>query len=105
MVLASTSVPEVEGAPRAYIPMMILASPGISLRTAGGSQPGSFLNYCFCCGSEACEVLCVPFMSGISISYSPLGLLKVSFTGLHNQICWTLSSWCRAPGLESLMGG
>ena len=37
-------------------------------------------------GPEACESLCVPFKSGLSISLSPLGLPKVSPTGLQGQI-------------------
>lgn len=34
----------------------------------------------------ACEILCVPFEYEFFISYSPLGPLKVSPTGLQSQI-------------------
>ena len=32
---------------------------------------------------RACEILCAPFKSGVSVSHSPLALLKVSPTGVQ----------------------
>ena len=37
-----------------------------------------------------CELLCVPFKRGVSISPSPLGLLKLSPAGLQSQTFWGL---------------
>ena len=45
---------------------------------------------CIALGLGVCEILCVPSKSGISISYSPLALLKVCPTGLQSQIFWGL---------------
>ena len=55
-----------------------LQLPPPSPRSAGMSAPGP----------EACEILCVPFKNGLYISHSPLGLLKVSPTGLQSQTFW-----------------
>ena len=41
-------------------------------------------------GPRACEILCEPFKSGVSISHSSLGLPKVSPIGLQSQIVWGL---------------
>ena len=39
-------------------------------------------------GPRTCEILCVPFWSGVSISPSPLELSKVSPTDLQSQAFW-----------------
>ena len=49
-----------------------LPSPGDSLGSAGRSDPGSFQITASALGPGACEILCTPFTSGLSISHSPL---------------------------------
>ena len=66
------------------------ASLGSSPRSASGSDPGSFQITVSALGLGVCEILCAPFKSGVCISYSPLALLKVSFTGLQSQVFWEL---------------
>ena len=49
-----------------------------------------------------CEILCALFKSKVSIFPSPLGLLKVSSTGLQSQMLWKLifpmqDTWAREP--------
>lgn len=39
-------------------------------------------------GLQVCAILCSPFISGVSISHSPVALLKVSPTGLQSQMSW-----------------
>ena len=56
-------------------------------------------------GPAACEILCTPFKNGLSISHSPLGLLKVSSTGLQSQTFWGLSSQYKTRRPGSLMWG
>ena len=82
MALASTSV-HVEGrAPQkgccpCLCPQGELQLPPASLgdspRSAARSDPGYFQITAFALGPRACEILCVPYKSAISISQSPLG--------------------------------
>lgn len=57
-----------------------LLSPGDSLGSAGRSDPGSFQIPASALGPGAREILCAPFTSGLSISHSPLVVLKVGPT-------------------------
>lgn len=41
-------------------------------------------------GPGVCEIFCVPLKNGVSISFCPLVLLKVSRTGLKSQMFWGL---------------
>ena len=81
------------------------ASPGSSPRSAGGSDPGSFQITASALGPGVCEIFCVPFNDGVSISYSPLTLPEVSPSCLQSQTFWGLSSWCRTTRIGSLMWG
>ena len=56
-------------------------------------------------GPAACEILCVPFKSEVSISPSPLGLQKERPAGLQSQCSGGSSSQCKTPRLGSLMWG
>lgn len=44
-----------------------------------------------------CEILCVPFKSGVSISHNSLGLPKESATGLQSKMFWGLVSPLQDP--------
>ena len=57
---------------------LLPASLGHSPRSAGGSDPGFFQITASALGPRACDILCTPFRSGVSISHRPLVLLKVS---------------------------
>ena len=47
---------------------------------------------------------CVSFKSGVSISHSPLALLKVSPVGFQSQMLWVLSIPLQDPGLGPGVG-
>ena len=112
MVLASTNVLVVEQAPpngyhqclcsqgKLHLPPASLEG---SPKSAGGSDPGSFQITASVLGLGAAEILCAPFKSGGSISYSPLALPKLSSTGLQSQCSEASSSWCRTLRLENPM--
>ena len=111
MALASTSVHVVAGAPKngcrqSLCPQGELkltpASPGDSPRSAGRFDPGSYQITASALGPRVCEILCVAFRSGVSISPSPLGPPKVSPIGLKTKYSGGLSSRCRTPRLGSL---
>ena len=58
---------------------------------------------------EACEILCVTFKNGVSISHSPLDLLEVSPPGLQSKIFWGIiflrqdpQTWEPNVGLRTL---
>ena len=59
-------------------------------RSEGRSEPGSFQITASALGPSLCEILCAPFESRVSISYSPLALRKVSPTGLQSPMFWKL---------------
>ena len=67
-----------------------LASLGNSPKSADRSDQRFFQITDSALGSRACEILCVPFRSGVSVSSSPLGLPKVSLTDLQIQMFWGL---------------
>ena len=90
MVLASTSVLVVKQAPKndgwkhqcSQDELHLLpASLEDALRSASASDPGSFQLTASALGPGACEILCVPFKSGVYISYSPLAFPKISPSG------------------------
>ena len=85
--------------------LMLPTSPEGSPRSASGSDPGSFQITASVLGLRVCEILCVPCKNGISVSYSPLAILKTSPIGVQIQVFWGLYSQCKTPKLESLMWG
>ena len=99
MALASTSVHVVERTPQSGCCQFLCpqgelklhpASPEDSPRSAAGSEPGSFQIPAAPLSPRAREILCAPSKSGVSVSYNPLGHLKVSPTGLQSQMLWGL---------------
>lgn len=78
-------------------PQLPPTSLGDSSRPERMSGPGFYQITAFAMGSGAHKILCMPFKSEVSISYSPLGVLKLSPTGLKSQLFWGLSSQCRSP--------
>ena len=79
------------------------ASPGHSPGPAGGSGPGSHDITALALGPGACEILCVPFKSEVSLSPSPVGFLQLSPAGLQFQMLWGLvflvpDLWARGAG-------
>ena len=64
------------------------ASLGCSSKSAGGSDPGSFQNIVYSLGLRVCEVLCAPFESGASISYSSLTLQVEEAQYNQDQYTW-----------------
>ena len=95
MVPSSISIHVVEGAPNNSCRQCLCpqgepppASLGGSPRPAGRSGPGSCQITAFALGPGVCEILCEPFKSKVSISPNPLGLLKLSLTGLQSQMLW-----------------
>ena len=73
MASASVYVPRVS-----HCYTAIPASPQDSPRPAGRSSPGSYQITAFALGPSACEILCVPLQSEVSISSRPLELPKLS---------------------------
>ena len=75
-----------------------------SPKLASGSDSCSFQIIAFVLGPRVCEILCVPFKSGVFISYSPLVHLKESTAGLQSQKFWGLVFLVRKPnvGFRSL---
>ena len=67
--------------PGALLPLSMAplppASPGGSPRLARRSDPGWLQITASALGSVACEILCTPFKSSVSICLRPLTLLKV----------------------------
>ena len=67
-------------------------SPRGAPRLVGESDPGSCQITASVIGHRACEIFCVLFKSGVSISHSPLAFLKVSTAGFQSQLfggfCW-----------------
>ena len=62
-------------------------SPGGSLGSAGESDPGFFQISAFFLDSR-CQILCLPFTSGVFIPHSPLVLPKLCSTDLQSQTFW-----------------
>ena len=69
-----------------------LQLPTASLRDSPVSarefEPGSLPITASALGPGVCEIFCVPLKNGVSISFCPLVLLKVSHTGLKSQMIW-----------------
>ena len=105
MALASTSVHVVEWAPQMPdasvciqgLFQLLPSSPGDSPRSAGRSDSSSFLSIAYALGLRACEILCAPFKSGVSVSHSAPELLKVGSTGLQGQTFWRLTFLVQIP--------
>ena len=76
---------------------LLPVSPRDSPRSTGRSDPGSFQIIASVLCPWACEILCAPFKSGVSISHSPLGLPKVSPAGLQSQTFWGLIFLVQVP--------
>ena len=81
------------------------ASSGDSPTSASGSDPGSFQITASALGPGVCEILWVPFMSGISISHSSLPLWKLSPAGFQSQIFWGLIFLVPDPWAGDLSAG
>ena len=65
---------------------LLLASLRGSLRSVSGSEPGTFQTTAYVLELRACEFLCVPFKTGVSISYNLLALPNISSTGFQSQM-------------------
>ena len=59
---------------------------GDSLRSASGSDPGVFQITASILELGACEVLHMPFKSGVSVSYSPLAFLNTRLAYFQSQM-------------------
>ena len=101
MVLASTRAPH-NDFHQCLCPHNELQLPPASLGESKSSvgMLGPFQITASVLDPRACEILCVPFKSGISFS-QPSGLQKLSHAGLQSQMFWCLSSQCRTPRLGS----
>ena len=66
------------------------ASPGVSPRSVVRSDPGFSQIPASSPRPGTCKILCAPFKGRVSIAHSPLGLPKVSPTGLQSQRFWEL---------------
>lgn len=99
MALASTSILMIEAAPQNGRDQYLYfqgefqlppTSPGGSPRSAGMSDPGSFQIIVSALGPRACEILCAPFKSTVSIMHSTVSLSKVSllaYKAKHSGAC------------------
>ena len=67
--------------------------PGGCPRAASESDPGFFQIVASELGLTMCEILHIPCLSGVSISYRPLALLNASCT-FKARYSGGLSSWC-----------
>ena len=104
MAAASVYVPRVR--PKCLLPV------SETLQDSWWVWPGSFQITASVLGHRGCEILCASFKSGVSISYSPLALLKVSTVGLQSQMFRELiflvqdpcgwGAWCGAWTPHSL---
>ena len=72
------------------------AGPGGCPRAASESDPGFVQIVVSELGLKVCEILRVPCLSGVSISYRPLTLLNASCT-FKARCPGGLSSWCPDP--------
>ena len=59
-----------------------------SARPASRSGPSFHHIMAFALGPGACEILCVPFRSEVSVSPNPVWLLQLSPAGLQRQMLW-----------------
>ena len=73
-----------------------------SVRSASGSDPGFFQTAVSALELRTCEILHTPFKSGVSVS-CPLSLLNIALLVFKARHSDDSSSWCRNPGLGSLM--
>lgn len=79
-MLPSTSV---------LVPTVSQNHPLLPQETLKDQQVGHW-SHCFALGPSACENLYVPSENGVSISPSPVELLRSSLAGLQNKLLWRL---------------
>ena len=84
--------------------LQLLLALGDSPRSARGVWPRLLSDYCFCCGSWNVEILCTCFKNGVSLSYNPLALLKISPLAFKARCSGGSSSQCGSPGLQPDVG-
>ena len=72
-------------------------SPGDSPRPAGRPDPGSYPVTAFALVPGTCEISCVPFKNEVSVFPSPVGLPKLSPSGLQSQMLWGLAFLVQDP--------
>lgn len=80
-----------------------LSRTGGSLRSASGSESGSFQLTASARSLRACGILCTPFRDRVSVSYSLTALPYMSPTGLQSQMGWALwvhESWAGIPSVR-----
>lgn len=77
-------------------PQLYPASPGSSPRWCISSWLISYVY--FCLGAQRCDILCVTFKTGVSISYSPLPLPKVSPQSFKTNVLGTCLHGSGHPG-------
>ena len=73
-------------------------------RPAGRQGPGFYQITAFALGPGACEILCIPFRSEVSIVPSPAELLQLSPVG-KDKCSGGSSSGCQTPRLGGLTWG
>ena len=60
-------------------------------------DPGSFQLTSFALSPRACELLCAPIKSGVPVSLSPLGVLKVNSADFQSHMFWGLMFLMQDP--------
>ena len=89
MVLASTRALLVEWNSQSGYhqgELELLLALGDSPRSASGSDPGSFQITASALGPQVLRFCCTCFKNGVSVSYSPLALLKISPAGFQRPV-------------------
>ena len=107
MVLASTRALLVEWNSQSGYhqgELELLLALGDSPRSASGSDPGSFQITTSALGPQVLRFCCTCFKNGVSVSYSPLALLKISPLAFKAKCSGGSSSQCGNPGLKLDVG-
>lgn len=90
--------------PRGQFPLAsCLSRTGGSLRSASGSESGSFQLTASAWSLRACGILCTPLRDRVSVPYSLTALPYMSPTGLQSQMGWALwvhESWAGIPSVR-----
>lgn len=68
------------------VSQLLLSLQGDSPRSTSGSDPGTFQTTVSALKLEAYEILCMPCKNGISFTYGPSALLKISPTWFSKPI-------------------
>ena len=111
MVLASVLVLMIEQVPKMTAPSVCISRMTSSCLLLPWNalqnhqvrcDPGSFQLTTFALSPRACEILCAPVKSGVPVSLSPLGVLKVNSADLQSHMFWGLmflmqDPWTRDP--------